>query len=73
MEMIDIKNYVEKYLERIFAEPIKIDIQDNKYILNGKLNFESYSFWNKTDEESDKIVDVSYVAIRYLGNHGRES
>jgi hypothetical protein len=51
MEMIDIKNYVEKYLERIFVEPVKIDIQDNKYILNGKLNFESYSFWNKTDEE----------------------
>jgi len=51
MEMIDIKNYVEKYLERIFVEPIKIDIQDNKYILNDKLNFESYSFWNKTGEE----------------------
>ncbi len=61
MEMIDIKNYVEKYLEKIFVEPVKIDIQDNKYILNGKLNFESYSFWNKTDEELlNEFQDFSF-------------
>jgi hypothetical protein len=51
MNTEDIKNYVERYLRRIFVEPINITVEDNKYIINNTLRYEIYNFWNKTDEE----------------------
>ena len=51
MNTEDVKNYVERYLRRIFVEPINITVEDNKYIINNTLRYEIYNFWNKTDEE----------------------
>ena len=50
----DIKNYVNRYFESIYLEPITIDVDSVKYTIksiNGSLNFGIYDFWNKTDEE----------------------
>ena len=51
MNTEDVKNYVERYLRRIFVEPKNITVEDNKYIINNTLRYEIYNFWNKTDEE----------------------
>lgn len=51
MNIEDVKNYVERYLRRIFVESINITVEDNKYIINNTLRYEIYNFWNKTDEE----------------------
>lgn len=51
MNTKDVKNYVERYLRRIFVEPINITVEDNKYIVNNTLRYEIYNFWNKIDEE----------------------
>jgi len=50
----DIKNYVNRYFESIYLEPITIDVDSVKYTIksiNGSLNFGIYDFWNKTDED----------------------
>ena len=51
MNTEDIKNYVEKYLKRMFVEPIEIDVKNGRYTINNTLNFEIYDFWDKKDEK----------------------
>jgi len=51
MNAEDVKNYVERYLRRIFVEPINITVENKKYIIDNTLRYEIYDFWNKTDEE----------------------
>ncbi|BBE30177.1 hypothetical protein OSSY52_03180 [Tepiditoga spiralis] len=51
MNKVDIKSYIENYLNEIFVENINISILKNSYILNNELKFNIYEFWNKNDEE----------------------
>ena len=51
MNIIDVKDYVEKYLEKMYLEPLKITIDKMEYVVNDILRFKIYDFWNKTDEE----------------------
>jgi hypothetical protein len=50
---LDVKNYIEKHLNNIFEENIKIDVDEkrNTYIINKIKEVEIYDFWNKEDEE----------------------
>ena len=51
INIIDVKDYIEKYLERMYLEPLKITIDKMEYVANDILRFKIYDFWNKTDEE----------------------
>lgn len=46
----DVRNYVENFLNTIFKENIKINIVDEKYIINDKIEYKIYEFWKKSDE-----------------------
>ncbi len=51
INIIDVKDYVEKYLEKMYLEPLEITIDKMEYVANDILRFNIYDFWNKTDEE----------------------
>ena len=66
----DIKNYVNRYFESIYLEPITIDVDSVKYTIksiNGSLNFGIYDFWNRRDEELLRDFDNYSFKGDYIG------
>ena len=67
LDIISVKNYVERYLNRIFDEKIEILVLKKFYIINHQIKTPICEFWSKSDEELLNDFDDYLSGGDYIG------